>query len=54
MSFYKDYKVNEGLLILTDLLKILYIYYSYKIPMIKMLFLLISFVECNEKKIKKV
>ena len=24
MSFYKDYKVNEGLLILTDLLKILY------------------------------
>ena len=32
MSFYKDYKVNEGLLILTDLLKILYMSKSIVLP----------------------
>ena len=32
MSFYKDYKVNEGLRILTDLLKILYMSKSIVLP----------------------
>ena len=32
MSFYKDYEVNEGLLILTDLLKILYMSKSIVLP----------------------